>query len=92
MTDPRETHFTGAEGECENSQAEGSDRDGTSERTAAHAGHQRGNGRDPLGIRSGISQVMTEAEDPPPASFSITGQNPQGGTSRREKTKEGIET
>lgn len=34
MTDPRETHFTGAEGECENSQAKRSDPDDTSERTA----------------------------------------------------------
>ena len=34
MTDPRETHFTGAEGECKNSQAKRSDPDDTSERTA----------------------------------------------------------
>ena len=58
MTDPRETHFTGAEGECKNSQAKRSDPDDTSERTAKRPDTKGSQRR----VRTGISQVMTEAE------------------------------
>ena len=61
MNDPRETVTHRAEGEGKNSQAKGSDQDGTSESAIARSdreAHQRGNRH----TKAGISQVTTEAE------------------------------
>ena len=57
MNDPREAACGGAEGEGKNSQAKGSDQDGTSE----SARQRRCTPKGQL-IVSGISQVTTEAE------------------------------
>ena len=59
MNDPREAAHGGAEGEGKNSQAKGSDQDGTSE----SARQRRCTPKGQL-IVSGISQVTTEAEGP----------------------------
>ena len=59
MNDPREAACGGAEGEGKNSQAKGSDQDGTSE----SARQRRCTPKGQL-IVSGISQVTTEAEGP----------------------------
>lgn len=91
MTAPGETpQQRGAEGECGNSQAEGSERDGTSERTVP--------GPDTKGATagrsaSGISQVLTEAERYPLSAFFVfSGQKHTAAGMPREKTKEGNET
>ena len=60
MNDPRETACGGAEGEGENSQAKGSDQDGTSE----SARHRRCTPKGQVPEWARISQVTTEAERP----------------------------
>ena len=58
MNDPREAAYRGAEGEGKNSQAKGSDQDGTSESARQRRCTPKGQ------PETGISQVTTEAEGP----------------------------
>ena len=58
MNDPRETAPCGAEGERENSQAKGSDQDGTSESAITSNFHPKEHTKGATArMRAGISQV-----------------------------------